>query len=74
MSQNDQRSESVTKRHLLNTIKAAEYLDIHPTTLATWRVEGRGPRYVKVGPRKVRYRPEDIETWLEANTHSSTRS
>lgn len=33
------------------------------TTLAAWRVGGRGPAYVKIG-RKVFYRPNDVSTWL----------
>lgn len=57
---------------LLSTAEAAHYLGLHPTTLATWRVEGRGPRYFKVGARKVRYRADDIETWLEKNAREST--
>lgn len=57
---------------LLSTAEAAHYLGVHPTTLATWRTEGRGPRYFKVGARKVRYRTDDIESWLEDNAHTST--
>lgn len=36
-------------------------------TLAVWRTKNEGPRYVKVG-RFVRYRPEDVEAWLESRT------
>lgn len=58
---------------LLSTLETARYLDIHPTTLATWRVEGRGPRFIKLGNRKVRYRSEDITAWLDKNTQTTTR-
>ena len=34
-------------------------------TLANWRAEGRGPRYVKLG-KDVLYRVSDIESWLDA--------
>jgi len=57
---------------LLNTIEAAQMLRLHPTTLATWRVEGRGPKFLKLGERKVRYRESDIEAWLEEQTRTST--
>jgi ABC-type glycerol-3-phosphate transport system permease component len=41
-------------------------------TLATWRHEGRGPKFVKVGDRRVRYRLSDVESWLDTQTRTST--
>ena len=38
-----------------------------PSTLAHWRCEGRGPAYIKIGPR-VAYRGSDLNQWLEAQT------
>jgi predicted DNA-binding transcriptional regulator AlpA len=32
-------------------------------TLANWRSQGSGPKFLKIG-RHVRYRPADVETWL----------
>ena len=40
-------------------------------TLQKWRVEGRGPRFLKVG-RRVFYRRCDIEEWLQTCLRSST--
>ena len=37
------------------------------STLASWRSEGRGPRYVKIGGR-VMYRGRDLNEWIEAQT------
>jgi predicted DNA-binding transcriptional regulator AlpA len=42
----------------------AEFLAIPPQTLYRWNYLGTGPRRIKVG-RYVRYRPEDVEAWLE---------
>lgn len=39
-----------------------------PPTLRDWRYRGIGPTYIKVGPKSVRYRRSDLESWLEANT------
>ncbi len=33
---------------LLRPNEVAERLRIHPTTLRTWRIEKRGPTYVKI--------------------------
>ncbi len=35
------------------------------------RVEGRGPKFVKLG-RCVRYRHRDLLTWITTNTRQST--
>ena len=37
------------------------------STLAHWRSEGRGPKYIKVGG-KVAYRGSDLNEWLDAQT------
>lgn len=42
----------------------AELLGIPRATLAQWRHRGLGPAYLTVG-RHVRYRPTDVETWLD---------
>ena len=62
-----------THQQLLTTDQTAEILDVHPATLATWRSEGQGPRYLKIGQRNVRYRSEDLERWLAAQERTGTR-
>ena len=57
---------------LLNTDEVAKLVGLHSVTLAEWRTQGRGPRWVKLG-RKVRYRPRDVEAWLDQNERTSTR-
>jgi predicted DNA-binding transcriptional regulator AlpA len=57
---------------LLDTEEAAKVLGIAPGSLRQWRKRGIGPRHVKVG-RFVRYRPAEIERWLESRTRTSTR-
>ena len=37
------------------------------STMAHWRCEGRGPPYVKIGP-KVAYKGADLNRWIEAQT------
>jgi hypothetical protein len=48
---------------LIPEAKLAAQTGNQTTTLAAWRVAGRGPAYVKIG-RKVFYRPDDVATWL----------
>ena len=37
------------------------------STMAHWRCEGRGPAFIKIGPR-VAYRGRDLNAWLDART------
>jgi hypothetical protein len=57
------------------TAGAAEYLGRQPQTLRKWRLNGGGPRYIRMGRGKaarVGYRLSDLEAWLEARTFEST--
>lgn len=64
------------KSKLLTTSEMTRYISgeedpIKENTAEGWRVQGTGPRYIKIG-RLVRYRIEDLDAWLEAQTRSST--
>ncbi|MFP3939500.1 MAG: helix-turn-helix domain-containing protein [Thermoanaerobaculia bacterium] len=55
----------------LPTPAAAEYLGLSPATLETMRTRGGGPVFVKLG-RRVVYRREDLDEWLEERRRTST--
>jgi predicted DNA-binding transcriptional regulator AlpA len=50
----------------------AERLGIAPQTLRLWRMQGRGPRYVRLSVGRVAYDEREIERWLAARTFGST--
>ena len=52
---------------LLTPKQAAEFLGIPSGTLAQWRSERRGPPYIKLEDRLVRYRRADLEEYLAAH-------
>lgn len=59
----------------LTTIEVADLLRISRRTLERMRVEGTGPRYLKVGPGKrsrVLYRQQEVEDWLARFNFAST--
>ena len=58
---------------LLSSADVAELLDVSMRTLEFWRYAGKGPAYVKVGKR-VRYRPADVEAYLEAQRQGGDAS
>jgi predicted DNA-binding transcriptional regulator AlpA len=45
--------------NLLTQEQAAEFLNMKPSTLTTWRALRKGPKYSKFG-RSVRYRRSDL--------------
>jgi excisionase family DNA binding protein len=49
---------------LLTPREAAELLGVPGSTLAHWRSERRGPPYIKLEGRLVRYRTADLEDYL----------
>ena len=51
--------------------EAAEFCGITIGKLAKFRMEGGGPRYIKIG-REILYDTNDLEKWLEENKYGST--
>jgi excisionase family DNA binding protein len=53
---------------LLDTKELAEYLGVAISTLRQYRLDGKGPAYIKIG-HLVRYRKSDVEEWLISQEH-----
>lgn len=57
---------------LLTTEQLAELLtDTSVRTLEDWRLDGRGPDFIRLGPKKIRYRISAVERWLDKNERKS---
>ncbi len=52
-------------RELSTREQVAEFTQIKKQTLARWAVEGKGPKFIKLGGA-VRYRRDDVLAWLES--------
>ncbi len=50
---------------LYNRQEAADLLGVSTQTLRDWEKDGEGPTAIRIGKRSIRYREEDIESWLE---------
>jgi predicted DNA-binding transcriptional regulator AlpA len=59
------------ERRLLTTDEAARYCASAASTFEKMRVFGGGPMFVKLG-RRVAYRVEDLDAWIDANRRRST--
>lgn len=70
--QPDQKQRTVESTPPLFDERAlAETLSVSVKAIQSWRYKGGGPKFVRLG-RAVRYRPEDVEVWLVANTFATT--
>jgi predicted DNA-binding transcriptional regulator AlpA len=57
---------------LLSTRQLAAWLDISESWLEIARHRGQGPKFLKYGPKSIRYRRADVVAWLKDRTHQST--
>jgi len=53
---------------LMSTLEVAYLLGVSPRTVEDWRADGRGPKYIVIEGRKVRYRRSVVQAYLEART------
>jgi len=53
---------------LMKPAEVAERLNIKPHTLTHWRRQGKGPSYVMLGARTVRYPRPLFDLWFDRLT------
>jgi predicted DNA-binding transcriptional regulator AlpA len=63
----------MTKLPLLDTDQLAEILPVTADILRYWRHIGKGPKSFKMGGKKVFYRQEDVDAWLEEQYQASNK-
>ena len=61
-----------SREALLPVIDLGKQLNMSPRTLDNWRTAGRGPRFIKTGPRGVLYQWGDVLDWLDGRKVQST--
>lgn len=60
---------------LLTVQEAAAFLGVEPARMKFWRInrqkgiDPKGPQYVKLGYRTVKYAPSDLQAFVEMNKH-----
>lgn len=57
---------------LITETQAADFLGIAIRTLQKWRMNGTGPKFVRVSSRCVRYRRRELIAWADAHLKTST--
>jgi hypothetical protein len=56
---------------LLTSQQTADLLTIREGTLRIWRLQGKGPRFRRIG-QQVRYDEADVVAYINAQTYIST--
>ena len=57
---------------LINEKPAADFINLKPRTLHGFRYRGRGPPFVRISARCVKYRRIDLLRWAESRLRTST--
>jgi hypothetical protein len=57
---------------LATPAQVAEALHTTPASLAQMRYRGDGPKFVRVGRRRVLYRWVDVEQYISESVHTRT--
>ena len=58
----------------MTTTEAAKYLELSEATLKRWRSQGLGPKFFRLGQRKVRYRQDDLDEWLDGKARLDSQN
>jgi hypothetical protein len=56
---------------LLTTAATAEWLGLSSQWLEIGRHRGYGPHYIRLSPRRIRYRRADVLVWLKLRSHQA---
>jgi len=64
--------EFLAKLDVLDAQEAAVYLRTSVSTLAKYRMSGKGPAFIRQSPRKTLYRRADLDAWLAGRVRTST--
>src|SRR5262249_2249561 len=57
---------------LMATVRVAVWLGVSPEWLEIGRSKGWGPPFLRLSPRRVRYRRGDVKKWLQERAYRST--
>lgn len=55
----------MSEKALMDEKQLANKLNISVASARRWRLLRQGPKFLKIGA-SVRYRPEDVDTWLDS--------
>lgn len=67
-SEYDWKSAHGASRPFLTPKELGKILGVSIKTLQRWRSEGEGPKFIKVGNKRIRYSFKDLDRWVRIRT------
>lgn len=58
--------------NLLKVKEAAKVIGLSASTMNKMRCTGHGPRFYRIGKRRIGYALTDLQDWLSGSQHTST--
>jgi predicted DNA-binding transcriptional regulator AlpA len=59
---------------ILTTNQAAAHLALGRSTLEKWRCAGTGPKFLRLGMRRVGYHKADLDDWIASRPRLASTS
>lgn len=59
---------------ILSTAQAANFLNLGNSTLEKWRCAGRGPKFIRLGTRRVGYPVTELTAWVASRPRYASTS
>jgi predicted DNA-binding transcriptional regulator AlpA len=59
---------------ILTTRQASDYLKLAVSTVEKLRCHGGGPKFIKLGSRRVAYLKPDLEEWISSRPRCASTS
>ncbi|HEY0200830.1 MAG TPA: DNA-binding protein [Burkholderiaceae bacterium] len=66
-----QQAQTTLSETYLTERQFSDRYHVAPRTLQRWRVTGEGPRFVRLGVRRIAYRLSDAEAWAGQHVYVS---
>lgn len=60
--------------NLLSPKEAADFLKVSEKTLEGWRCAEVGPKFYRMGNRRIRYFKSDVEAWVKSEAADKTKT
>jgi len=57
---------------LLTERQAADHISVTTRAMQKWRLNGKGPKFVRISGRCIRYRKHDLFNWINDRIKNST--
>jgi predicted DNA-binding transcriptional regulator AlpA len=72
MQQRKREAIDAPRRRLVKTDGASEYTAVSVSRLEKMRLDGSGPKFVRLGGRAVAYDLADLDVWIDAQQKLSS--